>query len=35
MKSSTLQKHSYTFMLLGLMAVVLLFFTVLKGTMLW
>jgi simple sugar transport system permease protein len=35
MKSNTLQKHSYTFMLLGLMAVVLLFFTVLKGGMLW
>ena len=35
MKSKTLQKHSYTFMLLGLMAVVLLFFTVLKGGMLW
>ncbi len=35
MKSKTLEKHSYTFMLLGLMAVVLLFFTVLKGGMMW
>jgi len=35
MKSKTLQKHSYTFMLLGLLAVVLLFFTILKGSMLW
>ncbi len=35
MKGKNLQKHSYTFMLLGLMAVVLLFFTILKGGMLW
>ena len=35
MKTNKLQKHSYTFMLLGLMAVVLLFFTILKGSMLW
>lgn len=35
MKNKTLQKHSYTVMLLGLMAVVLLFFTITKGAMLW
>ena len=35
MKSKTLQKHSYTFMLIGLMAVALLFFTVLKGGLMW
>ncbi|MBQ3305057.1 MAG: ABC transporter permease [Clostridia bacterium] len=35
MKSKTLQKHSYTFMMLGLMAVVLLFFTVTKGGAFW
>ena len=35
MKSKTFEKHSYTFMLLGLMAVVLLFFTALKGGMMW
>ena len=35
MKSKTFEKHSYTFMLLGLMAVVLLFFTITKGAMLW
>ena len=35
MKSKKVQRDSYTFMLLGLMAVVLLFFTVLKGSMLW
>ena len=35
MKRKYLQKHSYTFMLLGLMAVVLLFFTVLKGNLMW
>ena len=35
MKSKTLQKHSYTFMMLGLMAVVLLFFTVAKGGAFW
>ena len=35
MKSKSLEKYSYTFMLLGLMAVVLLFFTVLKGNLLW
>ncbi len=35
MKGKNLQKHSYTFMLLGLMAVVLLFFTILKGGMMW
>jgi len=35
MKSKAFKDHSYTFMLLGLTAVVLLFFTVLKGAMLW
>ena len=35
MKVKNLQKHSYTFMLLGLMAVALLFFTILKGGMMW
>lgn len=35
MKSKTFEKHSYTFMLLGLMAVVLLFFTITKGSLLW
>ena len=35
MKSKTLEKHSYTFMLLALMAVVLLLFTILKGSLLW
>ena len=35
MKSKTFEKHSYSFMLLGLMALVLLFFTITKGAMLW
>ena len=35
MRSKAFKNHSYTFMLLGLTAVVLLFFTVLKGAMLW
>ena len=35
MKSKTFEKHSYTLMLLGLMAVILVFFTVTKGAMLW
>ena len=35
MKTKNLEKYSYTFMLLGLMIVVLLFFTVLKGNLLW
>lgn len=35
MKSKTFEKHSYTFMLLGLMAAVLLFFTITKGSLLW
>ena len=35
MKNKSLEKYSYTFMLLGLMAVVLLFFTLTKGAMLW
>ncbi len=35
MKHKSLEKYSYTFMLLGLMAVVLLFFTLTKGAMLW
>lgn len=35
MKSRHFEKHSYTFMLLGLMAVVLLFFTFTKGALLW
>ncbi len=35
MKIKDMRKHSYTFMLLGLMAVVLLFFTALKGGMMW
>ena len=35
MKTKSLEKYSYTFMLLGLMAVVLLFFTLTRGAMLW
>ena len=35
MKSKTLQKHSYTIMMLGLMAVVVLFFTIAKGGAFW
>ena len=35
MKSKTLEKHSYPFLLLALMAVVLLLFTILKGSLLW
>ena len=35
MKSKNLQKYSYTFMMLGLLAVVLLFFTVTKGGAFW
>ena len=35
MKSKYLQKNSYTVMLLGLMVVTLLFFTVLKGNLMW
>ena len=35
MKSKTFEKHSYTLRLLGLMAVVLLFFTITKGSLLW
>ncbi len=35
MKRNNLQKYSYTFMMLGLMAVVLLFFTIAKGGAFW
>ena len=35
MKSKNLQKYSYTFMMLGLLAVVLLFFTITKGGAFW
>lgn len=35
MKRKSLEKNSYTYMLLGLMAVTLLFFTVLKGNLMW
>ena len=34
-KSNLLQKHGYTAMLLALMVVVILFFTIAKGSMLW
>ena len=35
MKKNLLEKNSYTVMLLGLVSIVLLFFTVLKGGKLW
>ncbi len=35
MKSKNLQKYSYTFMMLGLTAIMLLFFTIAKGSAFW
>ena len=35
MKKNLLEKNSYTVMLLGLVSIVLMLFTVLKGDMLW